>query len=55
MDLPNPARDPALFANVMLGIDWIEDIEVQAFGINFLVELKALRTELIAQHNHPMV
>ena len=33
----------------LLGIDWIEDIEVQAFCINFLVELKALRAELIAQ------
>ena len=48
MDLPNPERDPALFANVMLGIDWIEDIEVQAFCINFRAELKALRAELIA-------
>ena len=49
MDLPNPARDLALFANVMLGIDWIEDIEVQAFCINFLAELKELQAELIAQ------
>jgi len=49
--LPDPARDPALFANVMLGIDWIEDIffsikvyaiEVQAFCINFLAQLKVL-------------
>jgi len=38
-----------LLGNVMLGIDWIEDIEVQAFCINFLAELKALRAELIAQ------
>jgi len=57
MDLPDPARNPVscengapqLFANVMLGIDWIEDIDVQAFRINFLAELKALRAELIAQ------
>ena len=48
MDLPEPARNPALFANVMLEIDWIEHIEVQAFCINFLTELKALRAELIA-------
>ena len=30
-------------------IDWIEDIEVQAFCINFLAELKVFRAELIAQ------
>ena len=49
MNLPDPARDQALFANVMLGIDWIEDIEVQAFCINFLAALKELRAELIAK------
>ena len=48
MDLPDPAHNPALFANVMLEIDRIEHIEVQAFCINFLAELKALRAELIA-------
>jgi len=36
MDLPDPARDPALFANVMLGIEWIEDIEVQALFLHQL-------------------
>ena len=35
-DLPDPARDPALFANVMLGIEWIEDIEVQALFLHQL-------------------
>ena len=30
-----------------LGINWIEDIEIQAFCINFLAELKAFRAELI--------
>ena len=49
MAQPDPARDPALFANIMLGIDGIEDTEVQEFCINSLAELKALRAELIAQ------
>jgi len=31
----------------MLGIDWIEDIEIEAFCIKFLAELKAFRAELI--------
>ena len=47
IDLPDPAREPDSFASIMLGIDWIEDIEIQAFCINFLAELKAFRAELI--------
>ena len=46
-DLPDPAREPDSFASIMLGIDWIDDIEIQVFCINFLAELKALRAELI--------
>ena len=37
--LPDPASGPELFAHIMLGINWIEDIKVQVFCINFLVEL----------------
>ena len=49
MDLPDPAREPDSFASIMhmLGIDWIDDIEIQVFCINFLAELKAFRAELI--------
>ena len=39
--------DPDLFAYVMLGIDWVEDIELQVFCVNFLTELKAFRANLI--------
>ena len=46
MDLPHPAREPDSFACIMLGIDWIDDIEIQVFCINFLAELKAFRAEL---------
>ena len=35
LELPNPARDLDLFTHIMLGIDWIEDIQVQVFCINF--------------------
>ena len=47
MDLPDPTREPDSFASIMLGIDWIDDIEIQVFCISFLAELKALRAELI--------
>ena len=47
MNLPDPAREPDNFACIMLGIDWIDDIEVQVFCINYLAELKAFRAELI--------
>ena len=43
-ELPDPARDPDLFAHVMLGIDWVE---LQVFCVNFLAELKAFRANLI--------
>ena len=44
MDLPDPACEPDSLASIMLGI---EDIEIQAFCIKFLVELKAFRAKLI--------
>ena len=48
MDLPDPAREPDSFECIMLlGIDWIDDTEVQVFCINYLAELKAFRAELI--------
>jgi len=46
-DLPDPTREPDTFASIMLGIDWIENIEIQVFCINFLAKLKAFRAELI--------
>ena len=46
-ELPDQARDPDLFAHVMLGIDWVEDIELHVFCVNFLAELKAFRANFI--------
>ena len=47
MNLPDPAREPDGFTYIMLGIDWIDDIEFQAFCIDYLAELKTFRAELI--------
>ena len=47
MNLPDHVHEPDSSASIMLGMDWIEDIEIQAFCINFLAELKAFRAELI--------
>ena len=41
-----PRREPDSFAYIMLGIDWINDIEFQVFCINYLAELKTFRAEL---------
>ena len=55
MDLPDPAYEPDSFASIMLGIDWIVDIEIQVFCMNFLAELKALRAELIQPYFIPLL
>ena len=48
MDLPDLAREPdSVSISITLGIDWIDDIEIQVFCINFLAELKAFRAELM--------
>ena len=46
MNLPDPAREPDSFTYIMLGIDWIDDIEFQVFCIDYLAELKTFRAEL---------
>ena len=55
MDLPDPACEPDSFTSIMLGIDWIVDIEIQVFCMNFLAELKALRAELIQPYFIPLL
>ena len=45
----DPARDPMLSVNEVLGIDWIEDVDIQIFFINFLSQLKVYRAKLILQ------
>ena len=49
VDLPDPACEVDNFASIMLGIDcqWIDDIDIKLFCINFLAELKAFRAKII--------
>ena len=47
INLPDPASEPDIFASIILRINWIDDIEIQVFCINFLAELKAFRAKLI--------
>ena len=45
--LPNPARDPVGFTDVILGIDWIDHRPTQLFITEFLSQLKAARTAIL--------
>ena len=48
LNLPDPAHDLIAFTEippVMLGTDWIDDLEVQVFRIQFITDLKQKRSE----------
>ena len=45
--VPDPECDPTAFTLTLLGIPWIDDIEFQEFAINFITELKVLRSEIL--------
>ena len=45
--LPDPARDPHRFFSVMTGVDWINDIDIQLFCIDFLDSLRSRRNSLL--------
>ena len=45
--LPSPARDPDRFLDVTLGIDWVDDNNVQSFLIDFLDKLRSHRNSLL--------
>ena len=47
LNLPDPAHDPIAFTEIMLGTDWIDDLEVQAFLIQFITDLKQKRSKLL--------
>ena len=34
LNLPDPARDPSAFTEIILGVDWIDDLDAQAFFIS---------------------
>ena len=47
LSLPDPPHDPLAFTEIMLGVDWIDDLEAQAFFIQFITDLKQKRSELL--------
>ena len=47
LNLPDPARDPSAFTEIILGVDWIDDLDAQAFFIKFITDLKQKRAELL--------
>ena len=47
LNLPDLARDPSAFTEIILGVDWIDDLEAQMFFIKFISDLKQKRSELL--------
>ena len=52
--LPSPARDPDRFLDVALGVDWVDDNDVQSFLIDFLDKLRSHRNSLTLTHCMPI-
>ena len=48
LSLPDPPHDPLAFTEIMLGVDWIDDLEAQAF----ITDLKQKRSKLLI--NQPL-
>ena len=40
LNLPDPVHNPLAFTEIMLGVDWIDDLEPQAFFMQFITDLK---------------
>ena len=40
LNLADPAHDPSAFTKIILGINWIDDLEAQAFFIQYITDLK---------------
>ena len=47
LNLPDPACDPSAFTEIILGIDWIDDLEAQAFFIQYITDLKQKKSDLL--------
>ena len=47
LSLPDPPNDPLAFTEIMLGVDWIDDLEDQAFFIQLITDLKQKRSGLL--------
>ena len=51
--LPDPELNPRDFMNVITGIEWIEDFELQKFCIEFLSALKSARNSKLIANSGP--
>ena len=47
LNLPDPEHDPSAFTKIILGIDWIDNLEAQAFFIHYITNLKQKRSEIL--------
>ena len=47
LNLPDLAHDPSAFTEIIFGVDWIDNLEAQAFFIQFITDLKQKRSELL--------
>ena len=47
LNLPDPEHDPSAFTEIILGIDWIDGLEAQAFLIHYITDLKQKRSEIL--------
>ena len=47
LNLPDPEHDLSAFTEIILGIDWIDDLEAQAFFIHYITDLKQKRSKLL--------
>ena len=36
LNLPDPACDPSAFTEIIIGVDWIDDLEAQTFFVKFI-------------------
>ena len=44
LNLPDPAHDPSAFMEIILGIDWINNLEAQAYFIQYITDHKKIRS-----------
>ena len=40
LNLPDLAQDPSAFTEIILVVDWIEDLEAQVFFVQYITDLK---------------
>lgn len=46
-NLPDLTHDPSAFTEIILGIDWFDDLKAQGFSIQYITNLKQKRSNLL--------